>query len=153
MQKYNFYKNQIQRSNTDVSHWYFDHLYHILPHFITLTTFGKACFTTLALFIKKKVHVGRRMTQQFSVLYFMAASATDLIIWKSNLDISIFFISRTWNFKSWNYMYFLYINKLEHETSNLEVRCIFIGPRCPWGPIYGSGCLSQTEWVRNLVAD
>ena len=19
---------------------------------------------------------------------------------------------------------------------------IFIGPRCPWGPIYGSGCLS-----------
>ena len=22
---------------------------------------------------------------------------------------------------------------------------IFIGPRCPWGPIYGSGCLSLTE--------
>ena len=22
---------------------------------------------------------------------------------------------------------------------------LFIGPRCPWGPIYGSGCLSQTE--------
>ena len=22
---------------------------------------------------------------------------------------------------------------------------IFIGPRSPWGPIYGSGCLSQTE--------
>ena len=22
---------------------------------------------------------------------------------------------------------------------------VFIGPRCPWGPIYGSGCLSQTE--------
>ena len=21
----------------------------------------------------------------------------------------------------------------------------FIGPRCPWGPIYGSGCLSQTN--------
>ena len=25
----------------------------------------------------------------------------------------------------------------------------FIGPRCPWGPIYGSGSLS----VRDLVAD
>ena len=22
---------------------------------------------------------------------------------------------------------------------------IFIGPRCPWGPIYGSGCLSLSE--------
>ena len=22
---------------------------------------------------------------------------------------------------------------------------IFIGPRCPWGPIYGSGSLKQTE--------
>ena len=22
---------------------------------------------------------------------------------------------------------------------------IFIGPRCPWGPIFGSGCLSLTE--------
>ena len=22
---------------------------------------------------------------------------------------------------------------------------VFIWPRCPWGPIYGSGCLSQTE--------
>ena len=22
---------------------------------------------------------------------------------------------------------------------------IFIGPRCPWGPIYGSGCLSLTH--------
>ena len=22
---------------------------------------------------------------------------------------------------------------------------IFIGPRCPWGPIYGSGCLKQTR--------
>ena len=22
---------------------------------------------------------------------------------------------------------------------------IFIGPRCLWGPIYGSGCLSLTE--------
>ena len=21
----------------------------------------------------------------------------------------------------------------------------FIGPRCPWGPIYGSGCLSLSE--------
>ena len=21
----------------------------------------------------------------------------------------------------------------------------FIGPRCPWGPIYGSGCLKQTD--------
>ena len=23
---------------------------------------------------------------------------------------------------------------------------VFIGPRCPWGPIYGSGSLSLTEW-------
>ena len=26
-----------------------------------------------------------------------------------------------------------------------DVALFFIGPRCPWGPIYGSSCLSQTE--------
>ena len=26
-----------------------------------------------------------------------------------------------------------------------RARLIFIGPRCPWGPIYGSGCLSLTK--------
>ena len=25
---------------------------------------------------------------------------------------------------------------------------VFIGPRCPWGPIYGSGSLSLTEYER-----
>ena len=40
VQKCNFYKNQNQRSTTAVSHWYFDHPYHILPHLITLTTFA-----------------------------------------------------------------------------------------------------------------
>ena len=25
------------------------------------------------------------------------------------------------------------------------VSVVFIGPRCPWGPIYGSGCLSLTD--------
>ena len=25
------------------------------------------------------------------------------------------------------------------------IQHLFIGPRCPWGPIYGSGCLSQTN--------
>ena len=30
----------------------------------------------------------------------------------------------------------------------LRISPIFIGPRCPWGPIYGSGCLSLTDWTR-----
>ena len=28
--------------------------------------------------------------------------------------------------------------------------CLFIGPRCPWGPIYGSGCLSLTHSLTEL---
>ena len=32
---------------------------------------------------------------------------------------------------------------------NFDFISIFIGPRCPWGPIYGSGSLS----LREVVAD
>ena len=27
------------------------------------------------------------------------------------------------------------------------ILAVFIGPRCPWGPIYGSGSLSLTDWL------
>ena len=30
---------------------------------------------------------------------------------------------------------------------------IFIGPRCPWGPIYGFECLKQTDKLSYLFAD
>ena len=36
---------------------------------------------------------------------------------------------------------------------NTKIQGIFIGPRCPWGPIYGSGCLSLTDWLSYLCAD
>ena len=33
-----------------------------------------------------------------------------------------------------------------HLCPEKKILCkIFIGPRCPWGPIYGSGCLSLTD--------
>ena len=30
---------------------------------------------------------------------------------------------------------------------------IFIGPRCPWGPIYGSWSHSLTDSIQDYVAD
>ena len=32
-------------------------------------------------------------------------------------------------------------------SSRNTYESVFIGPRCPWGPIYGSGSLSLTDWV------
>ena len=46
-----------------------------------------------------------------------------------------------------------------HENENMPYKdqnnliCIFIGPRCPLGPIYGSGCLSLTNSLQDLFAN
>ena len=37
-----------------------------------------------------------------------------------------------------------YIASVEDQSNNCLFH-FFIGPRCPWGPIYGSGSLSQTN--------
>ena len=37
---------------------------------------------------------------------------------------------------------YLFLGFINHRCFS----CIFIGPRCPWGPIYGSGCLKLTDW-------
>ena len=35
----------------------------------------------------------------------------------------------------------------------LRLVAIFIGPRCPWGPIYGSGPMSVTDCLQDYVAN
>ena len=42
--------------------------------------------------------------------------------------------------------YLRYYPSTFSSVPNSSDRLIFIGPRCPWGPIYGSGCLSLSEY-------
>ena len=45
------------------------------------------------------------------------------------------------------------LDKDFREIVKILCKYIFIGPRCPWGPIYGSGCLSLTDSLSYLCAD
>ena len=39
------------------------------------------------------------------------------------------------------------------HTAHVTHTTIFIGPRCPWGPIYGSWCQSVSQSLQEVFAD